>query len=154
MNVTSVDDVITAVVAALTAAVTYRVVDGPFTTRPKRLDTQWVSIGAEEPWVGEGTTSTNSATMSQQWYGLGQVALGEELTIPCIAAGKASTVAAARGLAKSAAQDVFNTLRTYPKPSDTYGARVSEITSMDSHPTAGGAVVVLKFHITVQARHT
>lgn len=156
MKLTAVGDVITAVAAALDAAVAYPVFDGPMTTKPGRTEFTAVAIGAENPYVDEDRNPVNSADMSQVWRGLGQVARDEALHIPCCAVGKAATVAQARALALSAGQDVFDALRGLgrnPTP-ETYGALVSDVTSIDSRPTAGGAVVTVHFIISASARLT
>jgi hypothetical protein len=152
-KVTAVDDVIVALVAALKAAVTYEVSDGPVTKRPARDSTQLLVIGSEEPWNDEDGNATNSAMMQQVWKGLGQASRDETMQIPCVAVGYAygGTVAAARGLAKNAVQDAFNNLNPHPT-SATYNALVSDVGSVESRNQAGGAVVTIKFTISASAR--
>src|SRR5258708_4820340 len=103
MKVTAVGDVIVALVAAVTAATSYPVFDGPFTKRPSRITTDYVVIGAEEAYNDEGVNPIISGSMSQVWKGLGQVARDETLQIPCVAVGIAvkGTVAQARAQALS-----------------------------------------------------
>jgi hypothetical protein len=152
MKVTALGDVITAVVAAIGAVVTYPVSDGPFTKRPARGVTgKYLAIGAEEPYVDEDGNPLSAGSMQQTWKGLGQVARDEELQIPCCAIGKAASVSAARALAEAAMQDIFDNLGKHPT-SDTYNALVSEVSGVDSRPVAGGAVVTIHFVISASAR--
>jgi hypothetical protein len=153
MKLTAIHDVITAVVATLDAAATYPVYDGPISNRPGNTVDRYVIIGAEELTTGEGETPTNSATMDQTWYGLGQPAREENLNIECIAVAKAKTVALARGIAFSLIQDTFNSIGTHPS-TETFNALVSGVTSVRSRNVSGGAVVYIQFTISASARLT
>jgi hypothetical protein len=151
VKLTSIHDVIVAVVATLDADVTYRVFDGPISPRPHRGETTFVTIGALDPYNDEDGNPVKSADMSQAWKGLGQPARDEELHIPCCAVGKAANVASARALAVGAVQDAFDNLGLHPT-NETYNALVSEITDIESKNVTGGAVVIAKFIITANAR--
>jgi hypothetical protein len=153
VKATAVDDVITALVAALKAVVTYEVSDGPVTTRPSRTAAQLLVIGSEEPWNDEDGNPTNSAMMQQVWQSLGQRSREETMQIPCVAVGyaHAGTVATARGLALGAVQDAFTNLNPHPTDA-TYNALVSDVGSTESRNQAGGAVVTVKFTISASAR--
>lgn len=153
MKVTAVDDVIVALVAAVSGATSYPVFDGPFTKRPDRSKTAYVVIGAEEPYNDEAINPINSGSMSQVWKGLGQVARDETLQVPCVAVGVAvkGTVAQARALALAVVQAVFDNLSLHPT-STTYGALVDGITAIESRNMAGGAEVQVKFTISAYAR--
>lgn len=151
MKATAIGDVITAVVAALDADTTYRVYDGPIGKRAFRGETQFVVIGAEEPWIDEDDAPVSAANMTQEWKGLGQPARDEELTIPCCAVGKADRVSIARGLALGAVQDAFDNLGLHPT-AETYNALINEVVALDSRNVPGGAVVIAKFTIMANAR--
>ena len=153
MQVTAVDDVIVALVAALRAAVTYPVFDGPPSKRPGRGIDRYVVIGAENLDAGEEMPSDKSAEMAQVWTGLGQPARDEELHINCVAVGKGTSIAQARGFAKAAVQDTFNNLGLHPT-SQTYNALVSDINAVRSRNVPGGAVVYIEFIVSASARLT
>lgn len=153
MKLTAIDDVIVALVAAVDAATSYPVFDGPFTKRPSRITTSYIVIGAEEAYNDEDVNPINSASMSQVWKGLGQKSRDETLQIPCVAVGIAvkGTVAQARGAGLGVVQDVFDNLN--PKPtSATYNALVEGITAIESRNLSGGAEVQVKFIISANAR--
>lgn len=153
MKVSATDDVITAVVANLSANVSYNVFDGPITKLPGRAQEMFIVVGSEDPQNDEAGSPVRSADMNQTWKGLGQVARDEELHIPCCAVGKSSTVTKARKLALSVTQDVFNYMGLHPT-TETYNALVSDVSAIDSRNTAGGAVVTVKFTISAKARLT
>jgi hypothetical protein len=153
VKLTAVGDVIVALVAAVQAAVTYPVFDGPFTSRPSRITTSYVVIGAEEPYNDENVNPIISGSMQQVWKGLGQASRDETLQIPCVAVGIVvkGTVAQARAEALSVVQDVFNNLNTHPT-GVTYNALVDGITGLESRNMSGGAEVMAKFTISASAR--
>ncbi|HYS43635.1 MAG TPA: hypothetical protein VEM32_06605 [Geobacteraceae bacterium] len=153
MKVTSADDVILAVTAALDAAVTYPVFDGPPSGRPVRGTDRYVVIGTDTLDTGEDAGPANAADMSQAWKGLGQKARDEDLHIHCISVGKGSSVAAARGFAMAALQNTFDYLGQHPT-NETYNALVSDISDVRVRNTSGGAVVHILFTISASARLT
>src|SRR5690349_21034428 len=104
---TAIHDVITWLVSTLGAAVSYPVFDGPPTTLPDRDQPKFVVIGAESPLeTGEDASPVNAATMNQVDKGLGARRREEEMYINCVAVGKTTTIAAARGLAVGVIDDV------------------------------------------------
>lgn len=151
VEVTSVDDLINAIVVSISAVVAYPVFDGPPTNLPPRTATQFVSIGADSMDIDETDPPVESATMNQEWKGLGQVARYETALINCIAVGRADTVADARALAKAVVTDVGQNIGQHPTLA-SYNALVSEVTSVRSKPTSGGAYVHISFTITANAR--
>jgi hypothetical protein len=151
IKVTALDGLILAVVAAVDAAVTYPVYDGPPSKQPNRGITQYVAIFATE--AEDQSQADDSAVMDQVFYGLGQVAREEHLSIKCVAGAKASTVTAARSLAMSVIQDVGAALPRNPTP-ETYGCLISAVDAAKPHNTAGGAVVTIQFTIYATARLT
>jgi hypothetical protein len=150
-KVTAIDDVILAVVAALKAAVTYPVFDGPPSKLPDRGVDRFVAIGADD--INDQTKPANSAKMQQQWYGLGQVARLEDLQIDCVAVGRAKSIASARSIANVVVKDVGTNLGKH-LTAETYGAMVGDVGEVRSHNTTGGAVVQILFTITASARLT
>ena len=149
---TAIDDVLTWVVSTLDAAVTYSVFDGPPTTLPDRDQTKFVVIGAESPLeTGEDAGPVNAATMNQVDKGLGARRREEELHINCVAVGKTTTIAAARGLAVGVIDDVATNLSLHPGTLDTWNALVSDVVDTRSLNVPGGAVVQMQFIITVRA---
>ena len=152
-EVTSVDDLILAIVAAVSAAVTYEVYDGPPTNLPPRTATQFVAIGADSMDIDETDPPVESAIMNQEWKGLGQIARYETALINCIAVGRADTVKDARALAKAVVTDVGQNIGQHPTLA-SYNALVSEVTSIRSKPTSGGAYVHISFIISANARLT
>jgi len=149
---TAIDDVITGIVSTLTAAVDYSVFDGPPTTLPDRSQTKFVVIGAEAPLeTGEDAPPVDAADMSQVWKGLGAKKREEEIRINCVAVGKTSTIAAARGLATGVINDVATHLGLNPGTLDTWNALVSDVVNTRSLNVPGGAVVQMQFVITVRA---
>jgi hypothetical protein len=153
INATAIDDVMTAVVATLDAALAYPVFDGPPTTLPDRDQFKFVAVGAEVPLeTGEDAAPTNSATMNQVWKGLGAPKREEEMNINCVAVGKsATTIASARGLAVAIINDVAANLSLHPGTLDTWNALVSDVVDTRSLNVPGGAVVQMQFVITVRA---
>jgi len=153
MKLTAIHDVIVAVTAALDAAVSYKVFDGPISKRPGRGDSVFVTIGSIDPFNDEDGNPVESASMNQVWKGLGQPARDEDLHIPCCAVGKSSTVPLARALALNAVQDAFNSIGLHPT-NEVYNALVSDVTAIESKNVAGGSVVIAHFVITASARLT
>lgn len=151
LKVTALDDVIVAVVAALRAAVTYPVTDGPPSKQPFRGVDKYVAVFATD--AEDQTQADDAALMNQTFYGLGQVAREEQLQIRCIAGARATTVAAARHTAMLILQDVGLSIPKNPTP-ETYGALISSVDSARPHNTAGGAVVTIPFTISATARLT
>lgn len=150
-KVTAIDDVIVAVVAALKAAVAYPVYDGPPSKLPTRGADRFVAIGADD--INDQTQPAKSAEMSQQWYGLGQVARLEDLHIDCVAVGRAKSIADARLIAMAVVEDIGMNLGKHLTP-ETFGAMVGEVSAVRSHNVAGGAIVQIQFVITASARLT
>jgi hypothetical protein len=149
---TAIDDVIVWIVSTLDAALAYSVFDGPPATLPDRAQTKFVAIGAEAPLeTGEDAVPTNSASMNQVWKGLGAKKREEEMYINCVAVGKTTTVAAARGLAVGVIDDVASNLGLHPGTLDTWNALVSDVVDTRSLNVPGGAVVQMQFVITVRA---
>lgn len=152
MKVTSLDDVIVAVVAALKAAnLGYPVFDGPPSQRPGREATRYVCIGLED--LPANDAEANSATMDQAWAGLGEKARYENLHVECVAVGKAKSAADARSLAIAVIQDVANNLSIHPS-AETFNALVSAVTAARVRDTGGGTVIVVQFTISANARLT
>lgn len=149
MKASVISDVIVAVVAALDAAVSYPVFDGPPSRRPARGTTQFLVIGAETLDDDQGEVS--AAVMDQVWRGLGEVARDETLEIYCVAVGRASTIAQARLLAMGIIQDVTTNLPKNPT-AETYNALISNVGALKVNNTAGGAVVQIEFVISATAR--
>ena len=153
-DVTSIDALLLAIVAAVDAAVTYNVYDGPPTSLPPRSATQFVAIGCDTLEAqGEESPPSDSASMTQEWHGLGQVARYEDARINCVAVGRADTVAAARALALLVVKDVGQHIGLHPTLT-TYNALVNEVISVKSKPTSGGAYVHVQFVISANARLT
>ena len=151
-NSTAIDDVLTWVVSTLDAAVAYSVFDGPPTILPDRDQTKFVVIGAESPLeTGEDAGPVNAATMNQVDKGLGARRREEEMYINCVAVGKTTTIAAARGLAVGVIDDVATYLSLHPGTLDTWNALVSDVVDTRSLNVPGGAVVQMQFIITVRA---
>src|SRR5690242_3731442 len=149
---TAIHDVITGIVSTIDAAVAYPVFDGPPTTLPDRDQTKFVVIGAEAPLeTGEDAAPVDSATMNQFWKGLGAKKREEEMHINCVAVGKTTTIAAARGLAVGVIDDVATNLGLHPGTLDTWNALVSDVVDTRSLNVPGGAVVQMQFTITVRA---
>lgn len=149
---TAIHDVIVWVVATLDAALVYPVFDGTPTTLPDRDQTKFLVIGAESPLeTGEDATPVNAATMNQVWKGLGAKRREEEMNINCVAVGKTTTIALARGLAVDVIDDVAMNLTLHPGTLDTWNALVSDVVDTRSLNVPGGAVVQMQFTITVRA---
>lgn len=153
VDVTSIDDLILAIVTSVTAAVTYPVYDGPPTSLPARTVTQFVAIGADNLDNGEMDPPAEAATMSSEWHGQGQIARYETVRINCVAVGRGDTVADARALAKSVVTDVGQNIGVHPT-SKSYNALVAEVVSVRVKPTSGGAYVHMQFVISADARLT
>jgi len=156
MDVTSIDDLIVAIVASVDAAVAYPVYDGPPTSLPARTVTQFVAIGADNLdnlGNGEIDPPAEAATMTQEWKGLGQKARYETASIHCVAVGRADTVANARALAKAVITDVGGSIGIHPT-NTSYNALISDVTAVKSKPTSGGAYVHILFTISANARLT
>jgi hypothetical protein len=149
---TAIDDVIVWIVATLTAALSYPVFDGPPTSMPDRDQFQFVAIGAESPLeTGEEAPPVNAANMSQVYKGLGGRIREEDMNINCVAVGKSTTIAAARGLAVSVINNVATNIGFHPGTLDTWNALVSDVVDTRSLNVPGGAVVQMQFVITVRA---
>jgi len=149
---TAIDDVIVWLVSTLDAALTYPVFDGPPTSLPDRDQLKFVAIGAETPLeTGEEATPVNAATMSQVYKGLGGKIREEEMNINCVAVGKTTTIAAARGLAVGVIDNVSTNLGFHPGTLQTWNALVSDVVDTRSLNVPGGAVVQMQFVITVRA---
>jgi hypothetical protein len=149
---TAIHDVMTGVVSVLDSALAYPVSDGPPTTLPDRSEFKFVAIGAEAPLeTSEDAPPVNSATMDQVWKGLGAKSREEEMNINCVAVGKSTTIAEARGLATAVVNDVASNLGLHPGTLDTWNALVSNVTDTRSRNVPGGAVVQMQFVITVRA---
>ena len=101
--------------------------------------------------VGEDDPPVESATMEQEWKGLGQVARYETAMVNCIAVGRGDTVTEARAAAKAVVTDVGQHLGQHPTIA-SYNALVSEVTAIRSKPTSGGAYVHMLFTIQANAR--
>jgi hypothetical protein len=151
VKVTSIDDVILALVSALQGAVAYPVFDGPPSKLPLRTDDRFLAVGAEQ--IDEQTDPVDSAGMDQEWRGLGNRARYETLRVNCVAIGRAKTIADARAVAMAVLGDVGSNLSIHPTL-ETYSALVSTVTAVRSHNTTGGAVVQIQFIITANARLT
>lgn len=156
-KVTAVDELISAIVTALKAAVSYPVFDGPIDSMPGRSEDRFVVVGADKLQTdpSDDTDYAESATVQQEWTGLGQVARSEQVGINCIAVGRgwSKSVAYVRGVAKAVVDDVASNLGIHPT-AETYGALVSEISAIQSRNTSGGAIVQAHFVISVSARLT
>jgi hypothetical protein len=156
-DVSSIDDLILAIVATVTAAVDYPVFDGPITSLPSRDTTQFVLIGADSIDTAkqgqEESPPTESAEMTQIWKGLGQVARYEDARINCVAVGRGTTVANARALAFLVVKDVGQHIGLHPT-TNSYNALVSEVVNVKAKPTSGGAYVHVQFTISANARLT
>ena len=152
-KVTSVDELIVAIVASVDAAVSYNVYDGPPTKLPPRTATQFVAIGADNLDIGEFDPPADAASMIQTWKGLGQVARYEDVRINCVAVGRSTTVTGARAQAMAVVKDVGQHIGLHPTL-ETYNALVSEALSVKVKPTSGGAYVHVLFVITANARLT
>lgn len=151
---TAIDSVIVAVIAALTDAVDYEVFDGPPTSLPSRSENQFVAIGAEAPLTDDEAPVYDAANMSQVWTGLGAKRRTEELHINCVAVGKSTTVALARGLAVGVIDDVAAIIGLHPGNDNTWNSLVSEISSTRVRNVPGGAVVQIQFVISANANLT
>lgn len=154
-QVSDIDGVMLSIIAAVTAAVTYPVYDGPPTSLPARTVTQFVTIGADnlDGSVTETEVPTDSANMTQEWHGLGQVARYEEVHINCVAVGRGDTVTSARSLAMLVVEDVGKHIALHPTTT-SYNALVSQVVAVKSKPTSGGAFVHVQFVITASTRLT
>lgn len=153
-DVSSIDALILALVTAVTAAVDYPVYDGPITSLPARTVTQFVAIGTDTlENQGEETPPVDSASMTQEWRGLGQVARYETARVNCVAVGRADTVAGARALAMAVVKDVGQHIGLHPTLT-TYNALVAEVLAVKAKPTSGGAYVHVQFVISANARLT
>lgn len=154
-QVSDIDGVMNSVIAAITAAVAYPVYDGPPTSLPARTVTQFVAIGADnlDSSVTETEVPTDSANMTQDWHGLGQVARYEEVRINCVAVGRGDTVTSARSLAMLVIEDVGKNIALHPTAT-SYNALVSQVVAVKSKPTSGGAFVHVQFVITASTRLT
>lgn len=151
--VTDIHLVLTAIVAAVKAGVTYPVYDGPPTSLPSKTTSQFVAIGCDtlEGLNEETAPPVDSAEMEQSWKGLGQVSRGETMRVNCVAVGRADTVANARGLAIGVVTDVGQNVPVHPT-SSSYNALLAEVISVKAKPTSGGAFVHVQFVITAQAQ--
>ena len=154
-KVSDIDGFMLAIIAAVEAAVTYPVFDGPPTSLPARTVSQFVAIGADniDSAIADTGLTTDSARMNQEWHGLGQVARYEEVTINCVAVGRADTVTNARQLALEVVEDVGKNIALHPTAT-SYNALVSAVESVKSQPTSGGAFVHVQFVITASTRLT
>lgn len=156
VKATALDDVIVAVVAALNgASLSYPVYDGPTVGRPGRSINKYVCIGLEDIPAEDGEATIGA--MDQTWYGLGQKAKNENISIDCISVGKATSAASARSLAIAAVQDVSDSLvalRSNSNTLETYNALVSAVSAARVRATSGGFVVIAQFTISAQARLT
>ena len=152
-DITSIDDLIVAIVAAVEAAVTYPVYDGPPTSLPARTVTQFVAIGADNLDHDETDPPAEAAIMEQEWKGLGQVARYETAHLNCVAVGRADTVASARALAKAVVTDVGQNIGIHPTVT-SYNALIDQVTAVRVKPTSGGAYVHILFTISANARLT
>ena len=149
---TAIDDVIVWIVATLSAALSYPVFDGPPSNLPDRDELKFVVIGAESPLeTGEDAGPVNAADMGQVYKGLGAKMREEEMHINCVAVGKTTTIAAARGLAVGVIDNVSTNLGFHPGTLDTWNALVSDVVDTRSLNVPGGAVVQMQFVITVRA---
>jgi len=148
---TSIHDVILTVVSTMQGAVTYEVFDGPPTKLPGRKETKFLVIGAESPLTDDEAPVYDAATMAQEWKGLGQKRREEEIRINCVAVGKSTTVAIARGLAVGILDDIATNLPVHPGSDNTYNALISEVNSTRVRNVPGGAVVQIQFTISAHA---
>lgn len=149
---TAINDVILWIVSTLEAALSYPVFDGPPTALPDRDEMKFVVIGAESPLeTGEDAGPVNAADMGQVYKGLGAKMREEEMHINCVAVGKTTTIAAARGLAVGVIDNVSTNLGFHPGTLDTWNALVSDVVDTRSLNVPGGAVVQMQFVITVRA---
>ena len=152
INVTAVDEVIVALVAAFDAVLPYNVYDGPPTKLPARSASQFVAIGCDTlENQGEESPPVDAASMVSQWKGLGQVAREEDLRINCVAVGRADTVANARLLAMAVVKDCGMNIPLHPTD-NTYNALVAEVVSVRTKPATGGAYVHVHFIIQAKAQ--
>lgn len=151
-HATAINDVILWIVSTLDAALSYPVFDGPPTAMPDRDQMKFVAIGAETPLeTGEEASPIDAAQMSQVYKGLGGKMREEEMHINCVAVGKDSTIAVARGLAVGVIDNVSTNLGFHPGTLDTWNALVSDVVDTRSLNVPGGAVVQMQFVITVRA---
>jgi hypothetical protein len=147
MKITTIDEAIIAIVAAMKAAVTYTVTDGPPSKLPR--DNRFLAIGAEQ--LDDQAEPTTAATGEQEFYGLGEVSRLEQIRINCVASGRARSVADARSLAMSVVSDVGTHLPRNPT-AETYSALIGSVTAVRHHNLPGGALVHIEFTITATAR--
>lgn len=153
-DVSSIDPLLLALVAAVESAVTYPVFDGPPTALPPRTATQFVAIGCDTLEAQDETSPpVDAASMTQEWHGLGQVARYETARVNCVAVGRADTVAEARALAMAVVKDVGQHIGLHPTLT-TYNALVAEVLAVKAKPTSGGAYVHVQFVISANARLT
>lgn len=150
MKATAINDVTLAIVAAIDAAVTYPVFDGPPSKLPSGVNQyQFLAIGVEV--LDDQSQPANAAEMSQAWVGLGEPARYEDLVIHCVAVGRADSIANARALAMAILQDVDTNMPKHPTP-ESYNALISAVTAVRPHNLPGGAIVHIQFTVSASAR--
>lgn len=148
---TSIHETILAIVEIMDAAVSYKVFDGPPSKLPNRAETKFLVIGAEVPLTDDNDSAHDAATMSQVWSGMGPKRRTEEIRINCVAVGKSSTVATARGLAVGVIDDVADNIGIRPGNEGAYNTLVADISTTRVRNVSGGAVVQIQFIITASA---
>ena len=143
MDVTEIDNLITALVTALDAAMTITVFDGKPSHTPS--DLTYVVVG--------GTLDPNEdiANMNQDWGALGRKKRDEELEIQCLAVGRAARIPEARHLCIDVIEAVGAALPTNPTQL-TYNTLISEVSRMQAADSQAGATVHAQFTIYSKAR--
>jgi hypothetical protein len=146
-KITSIDEIVVAIVAAMKAAVLYTVTDGPPSRLPK--DSKFLAVGAES--LDDQSEPTTTALADQEYSGLGEVARTEQVQINCVAVGRARAIKDARSLAMSVVTDVGTYMPKKPTP-ETWNALIGNVNAVRSHNLPGGSIVQIQFTITTTAR--
>ena len=153
LQATTIHDVLLAIVAAIGSGVPYTVFDGHPSKRPSRGVQKYLVIGAQELEDTAETGFSQSASMQQQWKGLGAVAREETVTIYCVAVGISTSISGARSNANDVLNDVTTNLPLKPT-SNTYNALIDQVGAVKSRNLQGGAMAQIEFTITAEARIT
>ena len=143
MDVTEIDNLITAIVTALDGILAYPVFDGKPSDTPS--DLTYVVVG--------GTLDPNEdiANMNQDWGALGRKKRDEELEIECLAVGRAARIPEARHACIDVIEAVGALLPTNPTPL-TYNTLITEVSRMQAATSQAGATVHAQFTIYSKAR--
>jgi len=150
MKATAIDDVTLAIFAAIDAAVTYPVFDGPPSKLPSGTGQyKWLAIGVDV--LDDQSGPATAAIMDQTWASLGEISRAEQMQIHCVAVGRGTSIANARALAMAVIQDVGTYLPKHPTP-ESYNALISTVSAVKPHNMAGGALVHIEFTISASAR--